>query len=167
MARPYEPAEDISPAQTELATSLRVPFITTPYPHWFYVTAVVVSDEKYLWRGLLPTDDEVRMVASFTDEYREHWYNDGWKARMREFAPYDIDGGAVGTYLVKHANGGWGYRKHTWEYGPQFVPEWDAEPQPLEAVLDRVHSWGSDEPPAKRWLEWKSAHPEVFVAVSP
>jgi hypothetical protein len=161
----YTPGDDISPEQTELATSLRVPFITTPYPRWFYVTAVVVSDDKYLWRGLVPTEDEVRMVASFNEAYREYWYRDSFKEHMARNAPYDIDGGAVGRYLIKHENGGWGYRKHTWEYGPQFVPEWNAAPEPLEAVLDRAHRFVDDVDP--KWVEWKSAHPEVFAAVSP
>lgn len=167
MSRGYEPSEDISPKQTELATSLRVPFITNPYPRWFYVTAVVVSDDPYLWRGEQPTEDEVRMVASFADEYREYWYRDSYKQTMRDLAPYDIDGGAAGRYLVKHRNGGWGYRIHTWQYGPQFVPEWwDADPEPLEAVLDRYHNRSSLSEPSKRWLEWKAQHPEVFAAVS-
>ena len=159
----YAP-EDVSPKQTELATSLRVPFITTPYPRWFYVTAVVVSNEKYLWQGLVPTEDEVRMVASFNEQYREHWYRDSFKEHMARNAPYDIDGGAVGRYLIKHANGGWGYRRHTWEYGPCFVPEWNVEPQPLEYALDRCHSMGSGGP-GKDWVEWKAAHTEVFVTL--
>jgi len=161
MGRDYEP-EDISPAQTELATSLRVPFVTNPYPRWFYVTAVVVSDD--LWRGLVPTDDEVRMVSSFAEEYREHWYNATWKAKMARFAPYDIDGGAVGTYFIKHANGGWGYRKHTWQYGPQFVPQHGDDPQPLPKVLDRVHTMVDEV--SKRWVGWKAARPELFEVVS-
>lgn len=163
---PWTPHEDISLKQTELATSLRVPFIKHPYPRWYYVVAVVVPDERRpVWHGEMPTDDELRMVASFIDEYREYWYRDSYKQKMRDLAPYDIDGGAVGTYLVKHANGGWGYRKHTWEYGPCFVPMYNADPEPLEQVLDRVHSHGSG-PLPKRWLEWKSSHPEVFAAVS-
>lgn len=157
--RAYDP-EDISPEQTGLATSLRIPFITNPYPCWFYVTAVVVSHDPHLWKGLMPAEDEVRMVASFNDQYREHWYRDSYKQKMREFAPYDIDGGAVGRYLVKHVNGGWGYRKHTWQSGPAFVPQWNEAPERLELVLDRIHDLVPE-----RWTTWKVDHPEVFGSV--
>lgn len=158
MSRDYEP-EDIS-VHSDLAVSLRIPLISTPYPRWYYVTAVVVSTDPHLWRGLMPTDDELRIVGSFNDEYREHWYRDSWKQHMRDFAPYDIDGGAVGRYLVKHENGGWGYRKHTWQYGPEFVPSWDSEPADLVTVLDRCCNW-SDRP-NPRWEQWKSDHHDVF-----
>jgi hypothetical protein len=163
MGRAYEP-EDISPKQTELATSLRIPFINNPYPRWYYVTAIVVSTDPRLWRGLMPTDDEVRVVASFNDEYRQYFYNEWWKGRMREFAPYDIDGGAVGRYLIKHANGGWGYRRSTWQYGPEFVPTWSSEPEDLVSVLDRCQGFGSE--PNPRWEQWKADHPDVFQAVT-
>jgi hypothetical protein len=163
MSRNYAP-DDVSPKQTALATELRVPFITSPHPRWFYVTAIVVSDD--LWRGLEPTEDEVRAVASFNDHYRDHWYRDSYKAKMRAFAPYDIDGGAVGRYLIKHANGGWGYRKHTWQYGPEFVPQWDAESESLIAVLDRCESIVADEP-MPRWTRWKADHADVFARIAP
>lgn len=161
MSRAYVP-EDISPKQTDLATELRVPFIGSPYPRWFYVTAVVVSDD--LWFGHEPSEAEVKAIASFNDHYREHWYNERWKARMRDFAPYDIDGGAVGRYLIKHRNGGWGYRRHTWQYGPTFAPKQDAEPQSLIAVLDLCETFVDE--PWPHWVEWKAAHADIFAAVA-
>lgn len=153
----YTPS-DLSPAQTELATSLRIPFLASAHPRWYYVTGIVVSD---LYGGILPADDEVRIVASFDEEYREHWYRDSWKTRMAEFAPYDIDGGAVGRYLIKYKHGGWGYRISTWQYGPTFVPMSRDEPAGLVSVLDRLHAHGGSEP-NPRWEQWKADHPEVF-----
>jgi hypothetical protein len=58
--------------------------------------------------------------------------------QMREFAPYDIDNGANLAYFIKWDNGGWGYRKRTWQYGPLFVPTFDAEPESLAQVIDRT-----------------------------
>lgn len=162
MSRVYTPT-DIS-VHSDLAVELRVPLIADPYPRWFYVTAVVVSREPHLWHGLMPTDDELRVVASFNDHYRETWYRDSWKQKMRDFAPYDIDGGAVGRYLIKHKHGGWGYRKHTWQYGPCFVPEWNAEPAGLVDVLDRCHSFVDE--PSPHWVQWKQDHADVFEAVA-
>lgn len=165
MSKTYVP-EDISPEQTELATELRIPFITNPHPRWRYVTAIVVNPvpELHSWGGLVPNEDEVRMVASFNDQYREYWYLETWSTRMREFAPYDIDGGAVGRYLIKHCSGGWGYRLHTWRSGPAFVPGRRDDPQPLAVVLDRYHTPWEGQPVGVRWLEWKSTRPEVFGA---
>lgn len=152
---------DLSPLQSELATSLRIPFITSSHPRWYYVTAVVVEDDLY--GAAVPTDDELRMVASFNDQYREHWYRDSYKQKMREFAPFDIDGGAVGRYLIKYAKtGGWGFRRHTWQYGPTFVPTWKDKPQPLVVVLDRCMSFGDE--PSPRWEQWKTEHADVFAA---
>ncbi|MEJ2886135.1 hypothetical protein [Actinomycetospora aeridis] len=160
--RQYDP-EDISPQQTELATSLRVPFVTNEYHRWNYVCSVVVVEPNKWspWAGLLPTDDEARMIASFIDEYREHWYRDTFKAVMAEFAPYDIDGGANLAILRKRPeDGGWQYRKRTWESGPHWWPDRESEPLTLAAVLDRVHTIAGD--PMRHWQEWKSAHSEVF-----
>jgi len=144
--------------QGDFTEQFRFPIVSNPYPAWSYITAVVVSEEP--WHGLRPTDTELRMVASFHQEYIEHWYRDSWKALMRT-RPFDIDGNANGRYLIKHRNGGWGYRLRTWRFGPAFVPQWDDEPSDLVTVLDRVHRWG-DTSLSPRWLEWKAAHPEVF-----
>lgn len=149
-----------------LSLEMRVPIINTPHSRWFYVTAIVVGG--WPWReGPEPTDDEIRMIGSFHEEYCSHWYgppHTGWRARDLDKRPFDIDGGAVGRYLRKYEHGGWGYRLHTWQYGPIFAPSWDADPSPLVAVLDRAHSIGDEV--SARWLKWKADHPEVFAAVA-
>jgi hypothetical protein len=62
---------------------------------------------------------------------------------------------------MKYKRGGWGYRHRTWQYGPLFVPSWDADPEPLLAVLDRARDTA-----AERWSRWKADHPEIFGGVS-
>lgn len=155
---PY--AEDIAEADP-VSLEIRVPLIRHPHPRWYYVTAVVVNAE--LWVGLKPTEEELRIIGSFHEEYMSHWYgppHTGWRARDMDKRPFDIDGGAVGRYLIKHKHGGWGYRKHTWQYGPEFVPAWNEEPVDLIAALDRCHSWGDG--PDARWVQWKTDHPDIF-----
>lgn len=141
----------------EPANRYRFPLISNPYPRWRYVTAVVVSDE--LWIGQRPTDEELEIVASFHEEYCSRWYgppHTGWRGRDLDKRPFDIDGGAVGRFLIKHANGGWGYRAHTWRYGPEFVPEWTDEPTGLVAVLDRYHAIRGNVAPPLGHVEGRS-----------
>ena len=57
----------------EFAESLRLPLTGDPYPGRCYITAVIVSVEPHLWHGVRPTDDELRAVASFHDEYVAYW----------------------------------------------------------------------------------------------
>lgn len=140
----------------------RFPLVSNPYPRWFYITAVVVSDD--LWVGQRPTDRELEIIASFHAEYCDHWYGPtgtGWRGRVMERRPFDIDGGANGRILIKHSNGGWGYRQRTWTLGPEFVPEWNEEPAELITVLDRAHRIVDE--PAKHWLAWKANHPDLFA----
>lgn len=147
--------EDVQ--RDEFAESLRVPLVTSPYPSWRYITAVVVSD---LWRGVRPSDDELRVVASFHEEYCSRWYRGGQRQKMAE-CPFDLDGAANGRFLVKRANGGWGFRQVSWRVGPLFSPAFDAEPWDLVRVLDHQMSLGAD-----RWGAWKADHAEVFAAVT-
>jgi hypothetical protein len=142
----------------EFAESLRLPLIVHPYPRWCYITAVVV--DPHLWHGIRPTDDELRAVASFHQEYVDRYYNERWKTHMRE-RPFDIDGGANSRYLIKYPHGGWGYRLDSWRCGPTLVPGRRDEPQDLMAVLTRAHSLIPE-----RWQQWVDDHPEVFGAVT-
>lgn len=157
MGYDYAPyAEDIA-SDNELTKQLRVPIVSNPYPRWRYLTAVVVGD---LYAGQMPTDHELRQIASYTAEYIEHWYNEGYKKKLRE-RPYDVDGGANGVVFIKRADGGWGYRRRSWISGPQFVPTWQDEPTDLITVMDQVRTIVGEI--SKRWVDWKAAHPEVFA----
>lgn len=149
----------------DFTEQFRYPIIHTSHPRWYYVTAVVVEDSIVPWGAgsVRPTDDELRVVASFHDQYIDHWYFESYKKKMRA-RPFDIDGGANGRFLTKYAHGGWGYRLMSWRDGPTFVPERREEQGSLAAVLDRIHSVGgclSD-----RWVAWKTAHADVFAGDS-
>lgn len=134
---PWEAGTDISPEQTELATRLRIPFLSSPYPRWNYITGIVVSD---LYQGIVPTEDEVTVVAGFLREYCDRWYYAHFCAQMERFAPYDIDGGANLSYFIKFTHGGWAYRKRTWTSGPSWVPEPNQSAKTIEQVLDQLRS---------------------------
>jgi len=149
-----------------LSLEMRVPIIDTSHPRWNYITAIAVR--TYPARpDMEPTDDEIRMVGSFHEEYLSHWYgppHTGWRARDLDTRPFDIDGGANGVTFVKYFHGGWGYRRRTWTQGATFSPPWNHEPASLLQVMDRIHRhWGEDACElSPRWTQWKAAHPEVF-----
>lgn len=145
----------------EFAESLRIPLIGNPYPYWCYITAVVVRSDQRLWAGARPTDDELRVVASYHDEYCAHWYGDNWFRRQMAERPFDIDGGANGRVLIKYQHGGWAYRHASWRVGPTFWPMPGDEPMGLVAVLDHEKWLGRD-----RWERWKADHAEVFATVT-
>ncbi|GAA0969901.1 hypothetical protein GCM10009555_017840 [Acrocarpospora macrocephala] len=146
-------------------TELRIP-VTSFSPNWKYTATFDRESEAR------PTDLEARQLASFIDEYREQWFNETWKAKLAE-RPFDIDSGTPTKIFHKWADDDWSYRVVSWTRGPVWVPvfprlrgtdlddrpNW-AGPMTLVEVMDRTHTV-SDEP-MKRWVEWKSTHPEAF-----
>ncbi|WP_100513949.1 hypothetical protein [Mycobacteroides abscessus] len=124
---------DISDRQSELATSLRIPILTSEYPSWHYITGIVVNDRASGWPSVMPTDDEIREVGAHLESYCQY-YNQGFRNAMKEFAPYDIDGGANLGYYMKRPRGGWSYRKRTWQSGPHWWPA-DTDTMTLTEVL--------------------------------
>jgi hypothetical protein len=138
------------------ANRYRFPLISTAYPRWYYITAVVVGG---LWEGVRPTEDELVIVDSFHEAYCQYWYGPaktGQRAMMERAHPFDIDGGALGRFLRKRADGGWGCRLTSWTQGPEFWPAWNSEPRGLVEVLSRVAS--------PNWEAWKAAYPKIFGA---
>lgn len=109
-------AGDISEHQSELASSLRVPILSTAYPRWNFITGVVVCEQQYRDHGIMPTDDEIRLLGAHLAEYNKY-YLQAFIDAMKHFAPYDIDGGANLGYYMKRPDGGWCYRKRTWDGG--------------------------------------------------
>ncbi|WP_454232174.1 hypothetical protein [Mycolicibacterium fortuitum] len=136
---------DISPEQTDLATSLRIPILTTEHPRWNYITGIVVRNDRYFEVGVMPTEDEVRVLAAHLETYCEY-YRQSFRDAMRHFAPFDIDGGANLGYYMKRPDGGWCYTKRTWRSGPSWWPSpWfhrldedrEGPPLPLSHVISR------------------------------
>lgn len=121
---------DISYHQTEFATKLRIPILATSHPRWNYITGIVVCD-NILDHGIMPEEHEITAVA---DQLRRYnlYYRQPFLDAMRQFAPYDIDGGANLGYYPKRPDGCWTYRKRTWE-----SPRWSKHFGELEEVLDR------------------------------
>ena len=109
---------DISPQQTEFATNLRIPILATSNPRWSYITGIVVCDSRYFTTGIMPTEDEITLVATQLAQYNT-WYRQSFIEAMKHFAPYDIDGGANLGYYLKRPDGQWTYRKRTWD-SPRF-----------------------------------------------
>lgn len=158
---PFETDADRDDPLTELRIA-----VTSSHPRWTYL---VSFDRESKAR---PTDREAAMLASFLNEYKHHWYNASYLAKLAERA-LDVDGGANGVVFHKFGDGDWGYRRHSYVQGWPWSVVWpsfrsNAEyadspirgPFTLAEILDRAQGHG-DEPP-RRWVEWKAAHPEVF-----
>lgn len=175
---PYDALQD------DPLTAMRIPVITTPYPRWYYLAAVLIAEpvegeREPLWTGLRPTDAEAAMIASFIEEYISYWYNGSWQHKLRTERPFAIDGGANGVVFCKYGEDDWAYRRCSWERGPEFVPvpprirAWyegrgeggvHTTPMSLPRLMDHVHTICDE--PMPRWLEWKAAHPDVFPAAA-
>ncbi|MEW1847665.1 hypothetical protein AB0392_57735 [Nonomuraea angiospora] len=146
-------------------TALRIP-VTSAWPHWRYTACFDRESE------VRPTDAEARMLASFIEEYREHWFNDRYKEQLSE-RPFDTDAKTV--IFHKWGDGDWSYRQDSWVYGPFWVPvapglrgtehddrpNWKG-PMSLVQVMDRIHTIAADEP-MQHWTDWKASHPDVFA----
>lgn len=153
--------------QHDPLTAMRIPVVGSAWPRWYYIVAFDsgrIDDETFR-----PTDEEAAMLRSYLDEYIDRYYNETWKAKLKD-RPFDIDGGANGLIFRKWGEGDWAYRRQSWSMGPTYVPEHPRirgqrekpmGPLSLVQVMDRTHSHG-DEEPSKNWVEWKAAHPEVF-----
>ena len=154
-------------------TAMRIPVVDSFNPEWKYVAAYIdVDRSRYSWGSQeRPTDAEAAMLASFIEEYKHHWFNEGYKAKLLKRA-LDVDSGCNTTVFIKYGPDDWGYRLCSWTYGPTYVPvgpklrggKYDEDKQPgpltLEQVMDRRHTIVDE--PMKHWLDWKAAHPEVF-----
>lgn len=160
--RTYSPGDDLVDTQPAIARDMRVPLLASEYPRYAYITGVVVRDEMYFETGIMPTDDEFRILGSFLEEYCQHWYRQSFRDVMARFAPYDIDGGANLAYFIKREDGGWCYRKRTWTTGLHWWPAREHSPLPLVEVLDRLHDHVGGKV-SDRWVEWKAAHSDVFA----
>jgi hypothetical protein len=152
---PFEDADQHDPLAAQ-----RIPVVRTAYPGWKYEVCVMIDEDADApWPSLRPDDAEARQIAAYLG-YRMEYYNEGWKAKMRR-RPLDVDGTRNTVVLRKRPDGGWSYRRCSWQTGPFMVPPPDDEPRSLEQVLDLIN----DVVPEK-WNAWKAAHPEAFTAVS-
>lgn len=149
-------------------TKLRIP-VTSEYPRFTYTACFDRESEAR------PTDAEARMIASFIEEYQSYFFGESAWRKKQQAKAFDMDCYTT-TIFHKWGDGDWSFRVSTWRYGPAWVPvfpghrggPYDYEPFPgpktLLEVMDRAHANGPGDVP-KRWLEWKSAHPDVFPAV--
>ncbi|MEE3066596.1 MAG: hypothetical protein VYA67_22085 [Actinomycetota bacterium] len=143
--RTWDGQADISPEQTELATSLRVPFLSSSHPRWNYITGIVVCDD-ILDHGIVPTEDEVREVGAYLTAYRDRWLRESFQKAMAHLAPYDIDGGANAGFYMKRPDGFWVYRKRTWTQGHRW---WDYGDGSLTMCI--AHNQGKAELVGDTW----------------
>lgn len=161
-AWPYDARQD------DPLTAMRIPFVGTLYPGWSYLVALCVNEdpETLLWPGLRPSDEEALLVRSLIDYERSRYFQ-SYVTNTLDARPLDIDGSCNGITLIKRGEDDWAYRRWTWQYGPTVVPDtWQGKekPLPLIALGDRIHR--VVDTPSRDWVEWKTAHPELFGAQS-
>lgn len=141
-------------------TERRIPVLRHCYPDFKYHTALVIGgpdwdDERN--HGQEPEPFEVEQLCADL-EYRMRYYNDSYRALVEARGPFDVDG-TVNTHTFrKHAEHGWQYHVLSWRQGVTWfpTPPWSKSgPFTLEALLDRLHTFG-DGPPMPRWLEVKA-----------
>ena len=160
--------------QHDPLTALRIPVVDTFNPGWRYVAAYIdVDRSRYSWGSQeRPTEAEAAMLASFIEEYKHHWFNERYKAKLLE-RPLDVDSGCNTTIFIKYGTDDWGYRLCSWECGPMYVPVGPKlrggeheyakclGPLSLVQVMDRRHTIGDESMP--HWQQWKADHPDVFT----
>ncbi|MFJ6085098.1 hypothetical protein ACIQI8_27190 [Streptomyces sp. NPDC092369] len=150
--------------QHDPLTQLRIP-VTGTHPGFTY-TACFDRDSE-----ARPNDAEAQQIASFIEEYQEHYFGNGSWRRVQQAKPFDMDCYTT-TVFHKWAPNDWSYRCVTWQYGPFWVPvfprqrggEYDEQQLgalTLVQVMDRIHAHGGDQP-STRWAAWKTSHPEAF-----
>lgn len=136
-------------------TQRRIPVVRDCHSRWKYHVALVIGGAE--WdpvKALEPEPFEVEQLCVYLEKHMRY-YNDAYRARVEAQGPFDVDG-TVNTHTFrKHPTDGWQYHVATWQYGPTWIPHQPKEPLSLEALLDRVNTFG-DGPPMQRWLDLKA-----------
>lgn len=129
----------ISGAQTEYATTLRIPFLSTSEPIRAYLIGVVIDEHAHpLPYGVAPDNDEVAALAEHLEDYCRRFYRETARQAMRERGPFDIDSAANLGYYLKRPDGTWCYRKRTWDTGVSYwFPPVGGIPETLEQLIAR------------------------------
>lgn len=152
----------------------------------FYIVAVQVEDHPSPAHAALidrapvslahstdpnyPSQREIAQILSYQEFLVRLVYGVSYGDRILSMQ-LPADGGHNTTVFAKNrpradgSDGGWRYRKATWNSGPPFwPPPFDASSPilTLEALIDKIE----DLVPAK-WLAWKAAHPEAFGKDAP
>lgn len=158
-------------------TARRLPVLRGTHSRWKYHVALVIG--RMDWQeeadcGIEPTPEEIEQLLVYLEKHMRY-YNDSYRRRVEARGPFDVDG-TVNTHTFrKHAEHGWQYNVATWDRGPTWfpTPPWHPlAPMTLEALLDRVNTFG-DGPPMQKWLDLKAesgAFPKVptsSAAVTP
>lgn len=148
-------------------TARRIPALKHHNPRWNYHTALVIGHPEWGGEqnaGLEPTDREIDQLCVYLEK-QMRWYNDSYRRRLAEQAPFDLDG-TINTHTFrKHAEHGWQYNARTWEIGPPFMPtppyhDKVKTPMTLEELLDHIGSIGGEM--TRSWAEMKVEFAHVF-----
>jgi hypothetical protein len=147
----------LSVATIECIHAARVP-TSTAWPSTYWVASI---DEH----SAPPTPDEIRALRSYIEYVVRLLYNDGYAERVLA-KPLPACGGHNTTVFLKRADGGWAYRRASWNHGPTYVPVMNGSRLSLVQVMDRCENGGGEDRVSPRWEAWKIVHRNVFAVMA-
>lgn len=148
-------------------TARRIPVVRDCYSRWKYHVALVIGGPDYMPRehdALEPEPFEVEQLCVYLEKHMRY-YNASYRARVTARGPFDVDGTVNTHTLRKNPVHGWQYHAASWQYGPTWVPDNVETATTLEAVLDRINTFG-DGPPMQSWLDLKAESGAFGYAVA-
>ena len=141
----------------------RIPVINTISSHrtgYIVALAIPLDNDSYnLWNLDTPTEDEAKIVASFSDYTldRQGFYQNYLKKVHED--EVDFDSGFNTITLSKRSDKGWGYNRATWTSSAPY-PGYDTETRydNIVDLLDHIEKGYNGNPIDQKWLDWKSSH---------
>lgn len=147
-------------------SEFRVPVSGSLWPSIYWLACVVEVGD--LGSTAEPSDDELRVVASYIDYKLTTFYRESYAAAVRAL-PLPLVPGHNTVVLVKHPDvppegthwRGWGYRRDTWRTGSwphsyTHRPGAPTDPLSLLEILDHVEGGGWRSTPNEAWESWKT-----------
>lgn len=140
----------------------RLPCVQGWHADWSYPVALnVMSQEWEAHPVILPTDEEVALLASYNAHRSNGWYTPEYLAKVRQ-GPLDVDPG-ISTYVFgKDAEQSWRYKSATWETGvyPNFAIGSSPRYPFLIDLLQKIERNFE----SRVWAGWEEKNREIITA---
>lgn len=143
------------------AVDYRTPVVTSFYPRWTFVAALVVPNpDDNLWNVLEPDEEDAKLLSLYTQYILERWYYASYIESLKK-VPLDIDPG-FNTMTFAKLEHSWVYRRSSWTMGGTYAPsKFDSKfvYPTLLSLLDHLEKDWSDEAQVnEKWRAFKEKH---------